>query len=396
MSAPTLLTYRDMIEHLVGYVDGLGQEAEQNRARQAVQAAYRELGLEHSWHYLSKHDRISVSAQYTTGTVAYTSSTRTLTGSGTTFPTWARYGRLLFSGDTVLYKIAERTDGTTLTLESAFAPAADVAAGTSYTLYRSVYPLPGDFWRLEEVHDETVWGNGFVVPSEWVRLERQVARAGRPFVWTIMGHPDLFGSMALCFYGRIASAQTFDFIYQTQPRRLKYDGYNFYSSQDANTLDAYSVGDTSIDFSGVSLETDVVDAVLRTAMSAATGPPGGIGAAERYAEQKIITVRDDADTVTVDSGMAFASASTEFTISDPVDLPEYMLDAFERGCEYQMAIRQQEVKDRMVAQQAYERALVKAKARNNSMVPSPPSPLEWQGFRNPAWAFLTGTITNTS
>lgn len=367
------------------------QEAESARAREAIQAAYSDLALDYPWRYLARHDRIIVEAEYDTGTVDYVASTRTLTLTGGTWPDWARYGRILIGTDTVLYKMAERTSDTVATLETNFAPASDASSQT-YTLYRGVYPLPGDFRSLIEVLDEQVWRTSYVEPDEWMRLERHVPRSGWPFLWTLMGAPDLFGSMALCFYGQVDTAQTFDFIYQRQPRRLKYDGYAYYSSQGTNTLSSAAKGATTAQFTGTSLQEDVVNAMLRTGMAGATGPPGGRGAAERYAEQKVITARGSTTEVTVGSAFEFGKATTHFAISDPVDLPEYLLEPFYRGCEYQMALRQTPRKT-ATAEKAYWSAIRKARQRD-LMLPAPGSPLDGPaGWRDPHWTFLTGTIT---
>lgn len=390
MPTPTLITYRDAIEHLVTYEDALSEEAQQVRARSAIQEAYREVGMETTWRYFQQHHRISTSDQYTTGTVTYDSDTKVVTGSSTSFPTWARYGSIIFSGDSVIYRVATRNSATSLTLETNFAPTADKSSGT-YTLYRSIYPLPGDFYRLEEVFDEATWKTTYLEPSDWLELHRHIPRGGRPWYWTLMGDADMFGSMAICFYGRCDTGQSMDFIYSRMPRRLKYDGYAYYSSQGNATLTAAAQGDTVATVDNVSLETDVVNAVLRTAMTGATKPPGGMSAMERYAEQKVISVRDSASQVTVSSAFEFGYASTHFTISDPVDLPAYLLDPFFRGCEYYMALLQQK-KDRREAYDAYQMAIRRARGKD-IQVPPAESALATSRWRHPSWQFLTGTIT---
>lgn len=392
MPVPTIITYRDAIQHLVLYEDALGEEAQQGRARAAVQQAYRELALEHRWRYLLKHHRITVEDKYETGTVTYTASSRTVTGSGTTFPSWARYGSIIFDDDTVIYRVSTRASDTSLTLESDFAPAADKASGT-YTLYRTIYPLPGDFYRLEEVFDEQVWKTRYVEPSEWLRLHRHIPKGGRPWYWTLMGCADAFGTMAIHFYGRVETTQTFDMIYSKMPRRLKYDGYAYYSSQGDATLTAATRAETTATVDGVSLEEDVVNAMLRTAMSGATKPPGGTAAVERFAEQKVIRARGTSTTMTVGSAWEFTKASNHFTISDPVDLPEYLLNAFYRGCEYEMTILQQkggpaEAK----AEKAYHWAVRRARAKDGSELATTESSFA-SGWRDPSWQFITGTIT---
>lgn len=392
MPSPVLGTYRDAIDGLVIYMDGLPQEAGQKRARGAVQQAYRNLSLDFPWRYLTIEGRINVSAEYTTGTVSLVASTRTLTLSDGTWPSWARYGRLLIGTDTVVYKIAERSSDTVVTLETDFCPVDDLS-GETFILYRSVYPLPGDLRSLERIHDEKgFWSTHYIPPDDWLRLERQVSRTGRPFYWTLMGAADLYGSLALCFDGRIQTAQTFAFIYQKTPRPLKYDGYEFWSSQGSGTLNSYSEGGVTANFLNVSLESDVVGTILRTAMRGASDPPGGSGSPERYAEQKVVTAWDGNLILTVGSGFEFARVSGEFTISDPVDLPAYMLEAFERGCELELAVRQTPDPDKIgVAKMLYKDARIRAQQRNN-LVP-PPAGLADDDDWTSAAGFLTGTVS---
>ncbi len=394
MPTPTLLTYGDMIDELVHFLDGLPEEASQDRARQAIQAAYRELPLSHKWRYFTAHGRINVTAEYTTGTVTYTSSTRTLTLASGTWPDWARSGRLLIGSDTVIYKVAERSSDSEITLEADFCPAADVAAGTSYTLYRAVYPLPADMRGLEEIHDEaTLWSTTYINPGEWVAQERHFRRSGRPFCWTVMGAADLYGQMALHLNGRPATAQTFDFIYQRNARAMNYDGYGLFSSQESNSVTSAAAAQDVFELSEIVLPTDVVGSVVRMGRTDTSieDPPKNLGSVNPYSEQKIIIARPDGRRGQVDSNFSFGEGTDgHFTISDPVDLPNYLLEAFQRGCEYQLALRQ--APDRVALQQnLYQAALQEARARNAYVQP-PRSPVGWNGWKHPAWTMLYGTM----
>ena len=63
-----------------------------------------------------------------------------------------------------------------------------------------------------------------------------------------MGAPDLYGAMAVCLEGYPASAESLDFIYTRRPRRLLFDGYDRYSSDDgATTVSAASGTSVTVD-----------------------------------------------------------------------------------------------------------------------------------------------------
>ncbi len=392
MSAPTLILYRDAIDHLVQWLGALPSEAEQNRARGAVQQAYQLVAQDHKWRYLLKHERLNVSAPYTTGTIAYTSSTRTVTLTDGTWPTWARYGRIVFDGDDVVYKIAERdVAGSTVTLDPIFRPADDIDAGTTYTLFRSVYPLPADAMAIEEIHDEgSMWSTTYIEPSEWLALERQFRRSGKPFYWTVMGAEDLYVQMAVCFHGYPSSAQTLDFIYQRAVRAMRYDGYNLYSSQEANRVNPGGSGGFTTNFN---LPEDIEGSVLRMqrADDSTTKPPGSLASMNPYGLQQVITTRTNAITGDCDGSWGTLIAALDdahFVISDPVDLPHYLLPLFHRASEYFLAISQ--VPDRV---RQTEALLEKARKRawgHNATVSMPGLTIGGGGWRHPAWALLYG------
>jgi len=104
--------------------------------------ALAKLGLiGYEWTWLRPTKSLSVSAAYSTGTVAIASGVVTLTGG--TFPSWAEDGELSVDGS--VYSVASRDGDTQITLDDTNV---DVDSGTSYSLGRPDYDLPDDFGRL--------------------------------------------------------------------------------------------------------------------------------------------------------------------------------------------------------------------------------------------------------
>lgn len=96
----------------------------------------------HQWSFLHPTlAQLELHAAYETGTIAVASGV--VTGTGTTFPTWAAQGDLWVSG--AYYPVSSRASGTSITLVDT---SVTVSSGTSYSLHHRDYTLPDDFGGL--------------------------------------------------------------------------------------------------------------------------------------------------------------------------------------------------------------------------------------------------------
>lgn len=91
----------------------------------------------HVWSFLDQRLELDINASYSTGTVAISSGTVTLTGG--TWPSWAASGWLEVDG--AEYEVSSRTSGSVIVL----ADSITVASGASYTLSQWEYALPSLF-----------------------------------------------------------------------------------------------------------------------------------------------------------------------------------------------------------------------------------------------------------
>lgn len=386
-----LLTYRDLIDRLVCYLGAADTEAEQRRVRAAIQSAYSDLTQEHNWKYYISHERINLVASQTTGSVTYTSATRTLTLADATWPSWARYGYVRIAN--VDHRVESVTNTTTLVIDADLAPAANIAAGTSYQIFRSVYPLPPGIRRLLSVEDErSYWSTHYVPATTWLELHRHAQSSSLPWCWTILGDPNTYGSMCVGIYGVPTAARTLDLLIERSPRPMRLDGYARYSSQSGATLATAGVGTNDATFTNTTFRGDAVGAILRIGDTEATSAPEGEGAVNAYLEQRVITAVPDTTTLTLDSDWVYGRKSNYFAVSDPVDMPEYLLPAFYRRCEHelQVLLKNGPMADRAYA--AYQLALREAMGRDN-IEPSPtfscgflPSEISrWSDASNLSW-----------
>ncbi len=96
------------------------------------------------WSFLRTDYVLTTSAKYTTGTITVVDGV--VTGSGTSFPTWAIDAWLVYGGK--YYQVATYGSGTSLTLVDV-STANDAAAGTTYELIQYRFVLPNDFESLD-------------------------------------------------------------------------------------------------------------------------------------------------------------------------------------------------------------------------------------------------------
>lgn len=95
-------------------------------------------GFVYQWRFLEKTASFSVPATFSTGTIAVSGGTVTLTGA--TWPTWVEDAFISVDGH-ILFITEELTTTTASTSNTLLS----VTAGAEYVMYRYRYPLPTDF-----------------------------------------------------------------------------------------------------------------------------------------------------------------------------------------------------------------------------------------------------------
>ena len=324
------LTYFDLVESLIAASFGGPQDAEQRDIRSAVHRAYNELTTIRDWAYYSVHGRIVTSPSYTTGTIGITSGAVSLSGgsfatAGVTADN-ARYWTIR-TGDRS-YPLASYSSATAVTLDSQFS-GIDVPAGASYTLFRTVYPLPDDFRNMDEPSDEYNWWSGlYVTPDEAMKIERVSNSSGEPYHWTLIKDPAGSG-WAIKLVGWPTSRETIDFTYRRSARPIRYSGH-----EAALRQGTISRTGTAVTGSGTAFSAAWVGSVLRVASG--SQPPGPIESLYPYISESLITARgSSAALTTADSGTI--ASSTGYLITDPIDIAPHMYSAMESCCDYWLA-----------------------------------------------------------
>lgn len=351
MPTLNLTTYRDSVKQLIDYVGGSGKEQDVRYAKQAVLNAYREFATAARWEYYYAQGRINTVASQTTGSVAYTNSSRQVTLTGATWPSWSAYGVIVMNN--VGYQIVTRNSDTVITLSTNSNPGADISSGTSYTIYRDTYPMPLDFVAADAFQNVTnFYYPEYVHPKNWLEYQRLSKGPATPRAYTFRGDPHYQGAMACAFYPPPDAIYQFDFIYQRRPRQLTV------YEENAGVVSA-SASSQTVSGVGTAFNAIHVGSVLR--FGSATEAPEGLTWSTPYERERIITAVASATSLTVDTALDETLGSVKFNISDPVDIePGAMLTAFQRCCEKQETIARI-MKNRADAMSGYQAALILAR-----------------------------------
>lgn len=372
-----MLTYYDAVEYLIRAMNNNQCAATRLDAKTCILDALRQFSACHPWQYYRQHGRIATVAPYSTGTIAFDFTggvnERMVTLSSGTWPAWAQYGVLLISN--VVYKIDRRISDTVVTLTEALNPGADIASGTSYTLYRDTYPLPDGCRAIDYLYPQNQCGRlGPVPPDEWLDITQGQVSPGTPAAFCITGDPDQFGGMAVRFCPPPLLAQNYDFMYRRHPRELLIENQS--TGTIATTAASATVTGTGTAFSNATH----VGCVIRK--GDASNVPTAIDGAYPYAEERMVVAVASATSLTVNEAFSATASGVKFMISDPVDVDvEVMGPAFKRHCERLFAnFRQLTARDSITAQWREDLRLAMAADKRfvgQQSVGGPPRRVRW-------------------
>lgn len=330
-------TVVDMVSHLRDYLGtNVNQEAHRAIIR-SIQAGLRELVNARTWSYLYQRHRIATNEPYDTGTIQYQVSAgtypRQVTLTSGTWPSWANLGTLAIG--TVTYEIVRRISDSIVQMDSVVNSAADIASGTSYTLYSDTYVLPEDFVASDRAYAEISWGGmEFVHPHLWLQVTRYYrSSSDTPRYYTFTGDPRAAGRMCMRLFPYPDSARTIDLVYHRRPRKITLEKYN----TGTVTADASGGSTTTITGSGTAWTSSMVGSVIRLS-SDALNLPTDLAGSNPYAVERTIKVVSSATSLTVDEAIDTSYTGVKYEISDPIDIEDgAMLEAYFRCCEKHLA-----------------------------------------------------------
>lgn len=364
-------TYRDAVDHVLDAFQSEQSPRNQRNARRAVLEAYRDIAEHRVWSYFNRRGSVTTVASQSTGTITYVHSTRTVTLTGATFPTNARYYELIISG--IRYDIDTYVDSTHVTLTVASNPGADISTDTTYLLYRDTYPLPDDFMQMGTLVDATNSGRPMqLVSVDFIlRSNRSVRSAGIPLFYAVTKVAENQGGLGIIFSPTPNSARTFDFMYQARPRALQTEMY---------CTGLASVTSGSADVTGnasTAWASKHAGCVLRLSADGVSLPTSLAGSPNNdlnpCAAQGVVYSVGGVSAITLAESATQTLSNVKYTLSDPLDLePGAMHTAFLRMAELAYAIIGGR-EDASIRRKRAEEALYNACAADNrNNLPSEP------------------------
>ena len=363
MAGPLLLLAEDVAQHLDRWAAGHAISAQQDSYRTAIQAAYLEIGTAFNWSFLHQQGRIHLAAPYSTGTVAYTHSTRALVLTSGTWP--ANSIDYTVRVNDINCAVASRDSDSQLTLDATLNPGADIAAGETYEIYPTYYRLPNDFAsmvipRTEEYH----WNMEAVSYDEIMSLDRHDHTTGTPRKYCIRAVEDLLGQVGFYVYPASDAVGTLDFIYRRRGRDIRFTGMN---AADYQGTVAVTAGSATVTGTGTAFSSLVPGAVMRIAANA-TKPTAMIGS-NPWVEERSIASRSSTTACVLDAVVTQTLSAVKYVISDPVDIDPALHNLMRAGAVWHFAQERGAVLPAVLIQgqpmTEYERALMIAKSADS-------------------------------
>jgi len=307
-----LFTFSDVLSAMLDWTTIPSTDAlTLRKIKRSIASAYREFLGSRNWSILMGRGRITTQAQYNTGTIEYDNATRTITLTDGTFPSWTMLGRISFGSPLLEYQIVDFPTSTTAVLSVNANPGADVAAGTSYTLFQDAYPLPVNCQSVGTIKDaQRNVVLQYMEPNDWVALRPYNTYPAVPRFYTISADPNYIGTLAMRVLPPPDIAYNFDFMYKKYPRDFSVQIYN------TGTI---SSSGTSVTGSGTAWTSAMIGCVIRYSSSARTKPTGLEGD-NPYVEQRIITSVGTPTALTIDQAFSSNISGMAYEISDPIEL----------------------------------------------------------------------------
>jgi hypothetical protein len=372
MSATEIWTYQDIVEHLLDVFDSERAGRPLRIARRASAEALRELSSCYRWSYYDSSRILRTVAAYSTGSITYDNTGGTsenlVTLAGGTFPSSdVRYYRMIIAG--IHYPINSYIDSTNVTLSANENPGADLAAGTSYQIYRNSYPLPVGFVEIGELYDITN-----EVPIPIVQTDKQHRDSifwfdtpDTPWQASIRNDQEFLNSLSLVFGPPPNAAVVYGYTYHRSPRQLLTEKY-------ATGTVSVSGGSTTCSITTGAFTTAHIGCVIRFGTSALEPDNvfGGITDTDTACtdQRVIVSVASNGTSCVLDAAPAAAISAVKFTVSDPVDIEHTaMLTAYQRMAEAAYTrLSKREQKDRNDRESAALMALRLAIEKDNRAV----------------------------
>lgn len=310
-SRVSLITSSDLTDQLLDQAGGaITDGILQRKVRRSLQQGLMEVSAHRVWNYSRRRVAIYTQTPYSTGTITYTQSSKTVTLASGTFPTWASQAWIRIASKS--YIVRTRSSGTSLILDDDNNPGADVAAGTSYILYQESYRVPYDCSSILSCWDTTGrFRLAGIPPGEFEAVKTSQYESGTPQYFTVTGDDWLKGALCIKFAPVPTGNRQISYFYDRTQQPLRIWKYNTGTA-------TISASATALTGTSTVWTANMVGSVVR--FGTATTEPTSLEGSSPYAEERVITAFTSATAVTLDEAVDSAYTAVKYTVSDLVDI----------------------------------------------------------------------------
>jgi hypothetical protein len=326
-----IVTFSDAVDYALTY---LAKNADASpEAKRVVINAYRSIANKRDWNYYKRLLRLNTRAAQAIGTIQYVESTRVMTLTGATWPSWVTSGYVRLGQ--VIYFVASNPTSTTIVLDPATTPGADISVDTQYVLMQDAYPMPIDFRSIIGINWQAgTYNPAYVDFEEFIALSTLITGPAAPTYYTIYGDRNLLGTKDLRFYPAPDQAYQTNLYYNGAGRPLAIEYYR--------TGTAASIaGSTTVTGTGTSWTPSMVGSVIRLRASEldTNGDPiypTGVDGLYPPDMEHIIKAVASPTSLALDSAAELSLSGAAYQISDPIDVCEgAMMNFFYRSIDWE-------------------------------------------------------------
>ena len=184
--------------------------------KEIVNEALSHLAKRIRWPWLERVGGLTLNGSYTTGTIAVTEDSKTVTLSGGTWPSWAASGELFIGPQ--WHPVDTRDSDTQITLKTAYSGATE--SGKDYQLYQDRYDLEDDMLMFGDVYygQEWLWSQDPIPFSELIRNKNESRYTNNyPYGWAL-NQDDLL------IWPPPSDDRTIQYLYYAKPADLSSSG----------------------------------------------------------------------------------------------------------------------------------------------------------------------------
>lgn len=292
--------------------------------REAVNDALKELWGKHAWPWYQGQHAIITTAPVTTGTIEYDASTRRFTLSGATWPEWVEYGTIVVGS--AFARVDRKISTTIIEIEDGTQFTANLAAGTSYKLWRAEYPVPNDIRKISYFTNDSNVNHVVQYQTPMEFASRRPGMYGTiPVAFTVQRDRRIMRGLNVVFWPFPGIANTYRCGFLRAPAEVEV--WSVTDGKVGTTEDS-----TTITGDGTSFLDSYAGSLIRIGRDGVNVPTAKVGLYPRL-EEALIQEVNSVTSIEARESLGNSVSNRKYEISSIIDIDEtIMSSAFMQQC----------------------------------------------------------------